>query len=488
MKQQLRRRLAYGSNATLVTVMVVLVLVLLYVMADSHRVRWDFSADASNTLQADTESKLSVLDQDGQQVTITAFTHQRGKDDTYFRDRAVRDLLVEIDMASSSVSYRIVDFDKERLTAERLGVTDYGRIVVQRGKDRVDIKDRDLFRRTGKRADHKLNFMGEAALSRAFAQILAPTRRVAYVLQGHGEPAPSDRGPSGLSDLVSALDIERYDVEPLDLLRTDRDGAAPTVPGDATLVIVAGLHGPLAPQEEDVLLGYLGRGGPMLLALDAGAPTPVFLPRLGVRMPDGLAMDKVLIFPYKDRPVPVYKRHPITIALRESKQVTVLVAPAPLRISDPLPVGTRVDPVMVGGRDSWIERGGETDGGTPIYQADIDGEGPTTLAVAVQLLPTGDIVRSSKPTARVLVIGDSEWLTNSLLLEGPGNKDLLINTIHWLAGDDARLGATVGRRTAQRRLALTKKETGRLRAISLFLMPGLVALLGLITWNSRRGR
>ena len=488
MNQQLRRRLAYGSNATLVTAMVLGVLVLLYGLADQSRVRWDLSADAANTLQSDTEAKLSLLDSDGQPVEITAFTHQRGKDDSYFRDRAVRDLLVELDLRSTAVSYRIVDFDKERLTAERLGVNDYGRIVVQRGADRVDIKDRDLFRRVGKGDVRGLEFLGEAALSRAFAQLLSPTRRVVYVLQGHGEPSPTERGPDGLSELVAALDVERYDVEPLDLLRTDREGNAPVVPEDAALVVVAGLRGPLTNQEEDVLLEYLGRGGPMLLALDAGQPLPVFLPRLGVRIPDGLAMDTVLVFPYKDRPVPVYKPHAITDPLREGKVVTMLAAPAPLRLVEPAPAGVRIDPILVGGRESWIERGGDAPGGNPAFQPDVDGAGPTVLAAAVQLLPSGDIVRSSKPAARVLLVGDSELLTNSLLLEGPGNKDMALNAVHWLAGDDQRLGVITGRRTADRRLALTREETDRLRWISLLLLPGVVALLGLATWNSRRGR
>lgn len=488
MNQQLRRRLAYGGNATLVTAMVIGTLALLYWLADGYRVRWDLSAEALNTLQGDTEAKLALLDAEGVPVEVVAFTHQRGKDDAYFKDRAIKDLLTAIDASSRVVSWRLVDFDQERLTAERLGVSDYGQVVVTRGADRVDIKDRELFRRTGKAADRALEFKGEAALSRAFAQLLTPTRRVVYVLQGHGEPQPGDRGPEGLSELVTALDIERYDVEELDLAYTDRDGRAPVVPDDAAMVVVAGLDGPLTGQEEDILLDYLGRGGPLLVAVDVGAPVPQLLYRMGVRVPDGLAMDKRLIFPYRDRPVPVMKAHPVTEGVRDSGQVVVLAAPAPLSLAEPPPEGVRVAPVLVSSRDGWIERGGETEGGTPLYQPELDGEGPVVMAAAVQLLPGGGFVRTSKQAARVLVVGDSEWMTNGLLTEGPGNRDLAINAVHWLAGDDQRLGVTVGRQTADRRLALTKEETGRLRAVSLFLLPSLVAGLGLVTWYGRRGR
>ncbi len=488
MNQVWKRRLAYGGNASLVTAMVVGVLVLLYVLADGYRLRWDLSAEALNTLQTDTEAKLALLDADARDVEIIAFTHQRGKDDSYFRDRAVADLLKEIDAHSRVVSYRIVDFDRERLTAERLGVSDYGRIVVMRGEDRVDIKDRDLFRRVGKGASKGLDFRGEAALSRAFAQLLTPTRRVAYVLRGHGEPDPADRGPSGLSELVSALDLERYDVEALSLARTDREGHAPTVPDDASMVVIAGPTGPLTNQEEDILLEYMAEGGALLVALDVGSPVPRFLYRMGVRVPDGMAMDSRLVFPYRDRPVPVYKLHPLTEGLREGDRIVMLGAPAPLSLAEPPPEGARLDPVLVTGRDGWIERGGPTEGGNPVYQPDVDGEGPVVMAAAIQLLPGKGIVRSSKGIARVVVVGDSEWLDNALQQEGPGNRDLLINTVHWLAGDDQRLGVTVGRKASARRLALTREETGRLRAISLFLLPSLVGLLGLSVWTTRRGR
>ena len=81
---------------------------------------------------------------------------------------------------------RFVDFDRERLSAEALGVTEYGTVVVQRGEQRVDLADRELFRRVGKGADQRLEFLGEAAINRAFSQLMSDTRRVVYALVGHG--------------------------------------------------------------------------------------------------------------------------------------------------------------------------------------------------------------------------------------------------------------------------------------------------------------
>jgi hypothetical protein len=491
MKQSTRRLLTFGTNASLVTVLVLGVLVLLYVLADQYRARLDLSDGAQNTLQDEIVDQLRLLDSDGETVKVTAFSHQRGKDDSYFKDRAVKDLLREIGAKSTMVEWRIVDFDKERLTAEALGVNDYGRIVVQRGRDRVDIKDRELFRRRGKGQAKRIEFMGEAAITRSFAQLMTDSRRVVYVLTGHGELDPDGRGPDGMSDLAAALDQERYEVETLGLLRSGRDGVLPSVPDDAAVVFVARPRLALTPEEEDSLLVWIGRGGSVLFAVDVGTPVPKLLGRMGLTVPDGVALQPEMQVPYRDRPIPRYMRHPVTAELAEEKVATILAHPAPLRMLDPLPEGVRVTQVLSSTRDGWIDRGGELEGGGAVYEPEIDGAGPVDMALALELLPGRGLVRSSKSVARIMVVGDADMFSNAVIGEAPGNAPFAINTIHWLAGEDRRLGVTVGtvgRATSSRRLALTQEELGMLRLITLGFMPLLVLIFGIGTWVARRGR
>ncbi|MFT5682685.1 MAG: hypothetical protein ACI8RZ_003609 [Myxococcota bacterium] len=489
MKQSLRRRMAFGGNATLVTVIVIAVFSLLYVLSDQYRVRWDFSEGASNTLQPDTLSKLRLLDADQAPVTITAFTAQNGKEDAYFKNREVRDLLREIDNHSTSVTWRLVDFDKERLTAERLGVNDYGRIVIQRGEQRVDIKDRKLFRRAGRGKDRRLDFMGEAALSRGFAQLMSDSRRAVYVLTGHGELSVDDVGPDGLSQLSALLDQERYDLKPLNLLSTGRDGEIPQVPDDAAAVFVARPRASLTPQEDDVLLSYLGRGGALLIAVDVGTPVPDLLSRVGVTVPDGVVVDERFIFPFWDRPELIVKPHDTTAEIQGSSDFTPILAhAAPLRTADPVPPGVRYEELMATSRTGWIERGGESREGRPVYDPEIDGAGPLTVATAITIFPGKGLVRSTRPAGRITVFGDGDMFTNSLIDEGPGNALLAVNQIHWLAGEDKRLSFGGGRTATVRRLAITREELGTLRLLSLGLMPSLVLLFGVLVWRTRRGR
>lgn len=481
---QSRRRLAAGSNALLVSLLVIVAACVGYAIVDLHRARVDLSADQGSILLDDTRTKLALLDQGGETVRVTAFSAQAGKKEAYFKDRALRDLLDELDYASQVVEVEFVDFDRDRLTAEKLGVTEYSAVVVQRGEGRVDLKDREMFKRVGKGQDRHLEFTGEAAINRAFAQLMADNRRVVYALVGHGELDPDSHDPGGLSDLAGALDQDDYELKRLDLVR-QRDMPVPRVPDDAAAVLVLRPKVAIPALEEDLLLAYLSTGGPMLFAVDPESPVPSLLARLGVVVPSGRVLDKLLVFPYPDRPVPRYKSHPITKDLSEDSLVTVVAGVAPVQPSVPPIEGVRSTTVLETSRDGWIDRGGEVKNGQGLYEPGIDGEGPALMAVALDVSPASGLVK--KKATRVLVVGDADVFSNTLLAEGPGNASFALNAVRWLVGDEGRI-SVVGRPASVRRLALTVEDSEQIRFLALGMGPILVVLLGLGVWASRRGR
>jgi hypothetical protein len=488
MSRAMQRRLAHGGNATLVTVMVVVLVGLLFGVADRNRVRWDFSAEGANELLPDTINKLALLDEAGLEVDVYAFSAQQGNKDAYFKNRALKDLLDELEYNSKVVVSHFVDFDRERLTAESLGVREYGHLVIKQGDKRVDIKDRQLFRRVGKGADKRMEFMGEAAFSRAAAQLLSDKRRIIYSLRGHGELDPEDSGPGGLSQLSDLLDQENYELEPLDLFRDVTSDEAPIIPLDAAGLLIARPAAPLTPPEEDAIVAYLASGKPLMVWVDRGRPVPAILDRLKVSIGDGMVMDKTLVFPYPDRPVPQYRRHAVTSELSEQRLVTVLSSVAPVVTADPAPEWARYSRLLETSRQGWVDHGGELVRGAAVYEPGVDEEGPVTMAIAVELQPSADgPVSPGKRVARVMVVGDAEFATNTLLAEGPGNETFLVNAFRWMLWDDNRL-SVIGKPTRVRRLALTDQDKAMLRWLTLGLLPLITALVGAGVWASRRGR
>lgn len=481
----LQRRLAFGSNATLVTGLVVATVIFGWLIADTYRVRLDLSGDQGSTLLADTRNKLRLFDREGGPVTITAFTAQRGKQDAFFKDRELSDLMEELDYASPSVTARFVDFDKDRLIAESLGVTEYGTVVIQRGERRVDLSDRDLFRRAGKGADKRLDFLGEAAMNRGFSQILSDTRRTVYALVGHGEMNPESHDPGGLADLAAALDQEHYQLKALDLARDRKEGEAPRVPEDAAALLIVRPTVPIPALDEDLVLSWFSGGGALLIAVEPEGVLPDLLGRFGVAVPGGYVLDKQLLYPYPDRPIPRYKNHAITQNLLDDDMVTVVSRAAPVQASVPAIPGVRSSTLLETTRDGWIERGGPSEDGQARYQADVDGAGPVAMAMALDVTPDSTLVK--KKAGRVVILGDADLVSNVVMAEGPGNQSFAVNAVRWLVGDEARI-SVVGKPSAVRRLTLTDEDRGRIQWISMGFSPLMVLLAAIGVWTSRRGR
>jgi hypothetical protein len=470
------RRLATGTNAVLVTLFIVAIAVVLVVLSGRFRLRWDLSSDAVATLQPETLGVLDVVDHQDGLVEVVAFSSQRKDSEALFRDRMMKDLLRELEYRSSHLSTRFVDFDGDRMTAESLGVSRYGTVVVRGQSDRVDIIDRDLFRRQGRGEDSSLEFLGEAAIARAISEVLSEVPRTVYLLQGHGEKKFDGSVPGGLQLFATLLENQGYTVTALDLLR-DGEGAAPSVPGDANAVLVVGPAAPLTPVEEGVLTEYLGRGGRIGYFVDPGGFVADLIEGLGVTVPGGVVLDTVAVFPHEDRPLLRYGRHAITEELLTENTATLVAHAAPLVVTK----RDDVDQVQLlqTSRSGWIERGTER---PAVYQEGEDGAGPVGVAVAL----TPRLVGSGAP-ARVLVVGDSDLVADELIAEGPGNSTFAVNAVRWLVGEDERM-SEVGRPSQIRKLALSREQLSMIQWVVLGLMPLLAVLAGAAVWSARRGR
>lgn len=499
-----RRKLAHGSNALVMTTFVVLLIGVLVGIADRNRLRFDFSSDSATGLSSETLQRLEMLNTLEAEVRITAFSHQEGKTGSYFKNRALKDFLQTLGYASSRLEWELVNFDRERLTAEAFGVKEYGRMVLQKVESdrpeaqwaRVDIRARDLFRTSGRGAERRHEFLGESVVNRALSQLLSDQKQTIYSLVGHRERNLKNTDGDGLSGLVELLGQENYEVVSLNLFEsTGETGGVPQIPEDADGLIIASPRSPLLDAEEAAVLDFVGRGGSVLILLDPGASVPSLLTRLDIGVHDGVVMDEKLVFPYNDRPVPRYRSHPIVDELEEEQVLTVLSHIAPLRPPGDAPPWLKWASILESSRTGWIERGGESRGGVAVFNPEVDVYGPTQqrpsapiMALALDLRAEGKSLASpSSGGARLLVVGDSNFATNQVLSEGPGNGPFLINSFRWLLRDDDRLGGVaVG--TQLRRLTLTSEDHARLRWLVLGLMPFLTALAGTLVWSSRRGR
>jgi ABC-type uncharacterized transport system involved in gliding motility auxiliary subunit len=478
-REHWKRRMLTGTNALFVTLLVMGIVAAAVELSARYRYRIDLSEDAMSTLLPQTEAVLDTLDRQDITVRITAFSAQRKGQESFYKDRAVRDLLRELELASPRVETRFVDFDQDRLTAESLGVSRYGTVVVEGRGDRVDIVDRDLFRRRGK--DQGFDFLGEPIVAKALTQVVSDSARRVYFLEGHGEKRLGATGPDGFAGLSTLLQNQGWSVESLNLLRDAETGTPPTVPEEASAVVMVGPTGPLSSQEELALREFVARGGHLGVFVDPGGVVPELVRELGVTVPSGVVFDTVAIFPHEDRPVLGYRPHPITQELADANTTTMVAHAAPLDLASL--EGVRADVLMTTSRRGWVERGFER---PATYDQGTDGPGPVAVAVAIMAAQPHPAINRGR-VARLLVMGDTDVLTDELLGEGPGNATFAVNTMRWLVGDDDRM-SLVGRPSQTRRIALSTGQLAAVQWVVLGLMPLLAVLVGAIVWWTRRDR
>lgn len=466
------RRFATGANAVLVAVLVLVILGVLGELARRHPLRADLSADALATLDPDTVAVLDLATTRGAAVTVTAFSAQAKDQEAWVRDRMMRDFLATLDRSAAPIETRFVDFDRDRLTAERLGVDRYGTVVVEARGDRVDLSDRDVFHARGPKGKRDVTFVGEGAISAAIRQVLSDRTETLYVLGGHGEREVYDRGLGELKELADRIDEQGFAVRGLDLLRDAEPGALPVIPPDAGALLILGLDVPLSGVEDEVLRAWLGRGGSVGLFLDPGDPVPAFLADVGITMGSGVVLDAVSYFPNLDRPLLRYGTHPITEVLVANDVPTVVSVAAPLTV-EPRD-GVTAATLLRTSPQGWVERGDEQ---PPSYTSGVDGAGPATVGVALSVAAPHPWMNADAG-ARLVVIGDVELLRDELLDEAPGNATFVTNVLRWLVRTDQGF-ARVGRPAHLRRLELGDAQLAVVRWLLIGAMPLMAALGGL---------
>jgi hypothetical protein len=123
-----------------------------------------------------------------------------------------------------------------------------------------------------------------------------------------------------------------------------------------------------------------------------------------------------------------------------------------------------------------------------------DTRGPVSLAVAVSAPaaegtpPPSDGQNpeqpASKPETRLVVVGDSDFAANAFL-NIPGNRDMFLNIVNWLAQQE-NLIAVRPRDPEDRRISVSAGQDRLIFWFAVLVMPGLILLAGVHTWWRRR--
>jgi ABC-type uncharacterized transport system involved in gliding motility auxiliary subunit len=454
--------------------------------------RFDWTSSRVYSLSEKTVAILAGLDRD---IDVTLFLPASSP----LHDSS-KELLERYAAKSPRVRFRAVSADKNLIEAQRLvdkfQLSSLNVVVFESGDDRRVVEESDL-------ADYDYSalqyggspeltgFKGEEAFSGAILELVESRKPRVLLTAGHGEASLDEPGAGGLSGVAGLVGKENVELTSWASL------GQPDVPEGTDLLVVAGARARFAEPELQAFGRYLDRGGRMLVLLDPElAPggglletgLESWLDAYGVKVGADIVVDPGATVPLHGAETlfaGASGGHPIVRSL-EQANIGVIVALARSVAAGRAPEGMQAQILLETTAEGW----GESDLGNlaAVARDGRDLAGPVPLAVAVSAgsqeaeaaaMEAEELAEpsapqppaSERPAWRLVVVGDSDFATNSLLALS-GNPTMLANAFNWLLDRQKLLG--IGpKKPEQVRMTLTP---GQLSGITWLVLAGLPAL------------
>jgi hypothetical protein len=427
-----------------------------------HNLRLDLTPAKMYTLSP---HSLSIIDRIQQPVKITAFVR---KEDPH--NEFLSDLFWRIRLRQPKITTQIYDLNRNPAVARAYHADAYGSVIVDCGPRRKTFSN-----------------IQEEVLMATILQVTRDYEKTVYVLTGHGEHDMKDSDRNrGYTTFRTVLEQELYHVKPLSLF-----GADP-VPQDAATIIVPGPRGDLRPEEAQKLDQYLRAGGALLMMVDpenASSVTPFFhryridMPAAVIAEPENrLAASELLTAKISDRS----KDSAVTLGL-DADPVFSLFGPV-----EALPGDTEdidVIPLLMTSKSSWAIplRGGKVPDELDFDDKRGDRHGPFSvgLSVAVRIAGAAEPQQAHK-AGRMIVYGDSDF-ANNFFIDLLGNRDLLVNSVNWLALEDTLIGVRPDRKVAgKEQFFVSSRQNYMVFMLGVIIEPAIFLLLGAAVFMRRR--
>lgn len=480
-----RRAGRYGSSAIIGTLVAIAILGMFGFLSTRYSKHFDWSEAKVHTLSDQSQKVLAALPDD---VHVLALVPKVDAE-------PMRELLDKYSYVSPRFKVEYADpnvrpglLEQYAISPDELGK---GLMRIALGTESVKVSE-----------------LSEEKLTNALVKLTRSGQKTVYFLDGHGEKSIEDAASQdrdGYTRAAQALRDENYTAKPLLLAST---GA---VPDDASAVVLAGSRRPLLAEEQKALEAYLARGGALLVLVDPHVNTDLVqqLSAWGVDLGDDVVIDRRLALfgramsPFAEK---YDTAHEITRSLRD---------PTLFHEVRSVKGQPGFTPLVFTSEESWAERDLallDKEGKAALDPTDL--QGPVPVAVAGQPhLPPGVVAAAQtakaegdkaegaageekksdaaapgdgapKKAPRLVVFGDADFASNEFL-DAYSNRNLFVNSVNWAIGDVEAISirAPVSRAS---RFQLTADQFRTIRMLSLFMLPEAIAVLGVLTWWSRR--
>ncbi len=273
----------------------------------------------------------------------------------------------------------------------------------------------------------------------------------------------------GLGRLRRALEKLGYSVQKIELAKIA------TIPANCAVWIEANPRYRFAPPDVAKLGNYLHSGGSMLMLVEPDyeidGSLAALLASAGVAGQKGVLADPKSHYFTDDQMVAVstYPTHPVTINLG----LSFFPGVRPLQVLSA--AGVKTSPLLVTSNQAFVAKGGPDAGKAPGLQ---------TIGIVSQGFLAGSTEAKIQKPFRLAVIGDADFASNSFF-PYLANSDLTLGLISWLRGEE-RGPAMKPSTEVLPLVAMTESQMRSVFILTVLVLPGFAAFLGILMWWRRR--
>lgn len=457
--------------------------------------RWDFSRSQKFVLADQTKRVFRELDS---QLRITVFfspTHQ-GLESMLFKD--VNNLLRELQFSREKrVEVETVDpvrdFSRARELQTKYGFGGNENVLILEYADRVkfvpviDMGEFDLSGVAMGEPARLLAFRGELAITTALIELLAPGQPKVYFLSGHGEfPWGPESSLSAFSEYAQRQNVELAD---LNLAAVDR------IPEDAAVVMLVAPRFDLSGRELSALAEYWDGDGRIIVLLNPDTPTPAlreFLAERGIA-PLDLRVLRTVDFQAQAGVIGIVRD--VVGNFLDGSAITKRLtgvnglfpgATQPLEADHARGAdrNIRLRPLVQAADEFWGESDYVDTSEGVSFDPDMDLGQPVIIAAVAERGGVQD-ERVELATARLIVVGNADFITDDAIRLAPANLDFMLSALNWCMERSQMIGIAPKPATLIS-LSLTPAELQSIGFYTLVVIPAAVALIAAILWWRRR--
>ena len=493
-------RIEIGINIVVQIIVLLAMVMMVNYLASKYFKRWNWVRGERSELSEMTRSVMGNLSKPMKAIVFFS-------DKTLEVNGDARSLLREYEFAARG-KLSIEDVDPEENYArarelavkykfagvENLIILDYdGRSKFINTTDMAEMEERDQMAEIQARMQGQqlpppqmIAFQGEEILTNEILSLIEPKQNKLYLVNGHGE---FDTNGRKIQTFIEYTKRQNLLLENLTIADVDK------IPADANMVLILGPKFDMSERDLKVLSDYWDAKGRVFIAVGkTGGKTPdlfAWLAARGVKAKDDYVLrvvDMGSAMQVQSGGVVSSTESAITSGL-EGISIEMLGATQSLELDRAKETreNLKLTGLMVSPKGFWgdveFNVGGDE---VPIFDPKKDHEGPLTLAVQVEKGASTD-PNVKLETSRLVVVGNSDFVSDDGLRTGPLSVNVASNCINWLLNRELliKVPPKIKKRAT---LSLPIEKLNSIRLWVILYIPLVVALFGLYFLCARHGK